>query len=39
MIYKMFDMFDGRHGVPTENSTALCEKYKTYINNHELNLS
>ena len=37
MIYKMFDMFDGRHGVPTENSTALCEKYKTYINNHELN--
>ena len=36
MIYKIFDMFDGRHGFPTEDGAALFKKYKTYINDHEL---
>ena len=36
MISKIFDMFDGKHGLPIEDGVELYEKYKTYIKNHEL---
>ena len=37
MIYWIFDrFFDGRSFVSIEDGVALYDKYKTYINNHEL---
>ena len=37
MIYKLFDMFDGKHGFSIKDGVALYEKYKPNIKSYITN--